>query len=162
MEDDFIKTLDYAGFTARIKRLSDGLIYDARKLYEYLDIGIEPNWHLIFLLLKKEKQLTVTEIAQQLGFTHPAIIKIIRKMKELGYAQSHVDPEDSRKQLIQLTQKGLDELPDFEEKWKKISLAVQEMVDPGLMQKLNELEQMLSEQSLYERCLTKIEGNECN
>ena len=76
MKDDFLQELVFVGFTARMKRISDSLMYDARKIYEDLDIGIEPNWHLIFLLLKKEEQLTVTEIAQKLGFSHPVVMYV--------------------------------------------------------------------------------------
>lgn len=149
MKDDFLQELQFVGFTARMKRISDGLMYDARKIYEDLNIGIEPNWHLIFLLLKKEGQLTVTEIAQTLRFSHPAIIKIIKKMEEKGFIQRIADPNDSRKQLLQLSEKSIEMLPRFEEEWKKIEEVIQDIVDDAFLQKLAEVEEKLQHTSLF-------------
>lgn len=160
MKNDFIKELTFKGFTARIKRLSDLLLYDARRIYETTNIGIEPNWHLIFLLLKKEKSLTVTEISQRLGLSHPAIIKIVKKMKQSGYIDHAVDEKDNRKQLLRLTTKGLEELPFLEEKWEIIQSTIKELVDLEFLEKLGEVESRLSQKSLFERCSQKFENHE--
>lgn len=151
MEKDFLKELEFVGFTARIKRISDHLMYDARKVYENLDIGIEPNWHLIFLLLKQEEQLTVTEIAQHLNFSHPAVIKIIKKMKEKGYIESITDRKDSRRQLLQLSGKSKKELPLFEKEWELIETIIQEFVDLELLEKISILERKLGDKGLFDR-----------
>lgn len=151
MKDDFLKELQFVGFTARMKRISDSLMYDARKIYEDLNIGIEPNWHLIFLLLKTEGQLTVTEIAQKLGFSHPAIIKIIKKMKEKGYIESITDRNDSRKQLLQLSEKSIKELPLFEKEWRAIEQIIEDIVDLEFLQKLSDVEERLQEAGLFNR-----------
>jgi len=151
MEKDFLKELAFVGFTARVKRISDLLMYDARKVYEDLQIGIEPNWHLIFLLLKKEKQLTVTEIAYKLKFSHPAVIKIIKKMKDKGYIESITDSNDSRKQLLQLSIKSINELPRFEKEWDRIEMIIQEFVDADFLAKLSEIENDLQQHGLFER-----------
>lgn len=151
MKEDFLKELEFVGFTARIKRISDSLMYDARKVYEDLGIGIEPNWHLIFLLLKKENQLTVTQIAQKLQFSHPAIIKITKKMKEKGYLVRITDANDSRKQLLQLSEKGLKELPLFEKEWDKIERIIKEFVDQDFLDKLQGIEEKLNESGLFDR-----------
>lgn len=160
MENDFIKELAFKGFTARVKRLSDQLLYDARKLYETIEIGIEPNWHLVFMLLKQEKELTVTEIAQQLGFSHPAIIKIVKKMKEHGYVESKIDSEDNRRFFIKLSEKALVHLPILEKKWETIQEVVQELIDESFLQKLTEVENKLNEENLYQRCLKKFQDND--
>jgi len=160
MNNDFIRELAFKGFTARVKRLSDQLLYDARKLYEEINIGIEPNWHLVFLLLKKEKELTVTEIAQQLGFSHPAIIKIIKKMKEQGFVQSTLDTKDNRRQPIQLTDKGINNLPALEEKWEVIQDVVTELIGNEFLENFNDLETALKERNLYQRCLDKFKNHE--
>jgi len=160
MENDFIKELAFKGFTARIKRLSDQLLYDARKLYEEIEIGIEPNWHLVFLLLKHKKELTVTEIAQQLGFSHPAIIKIVKKMKEQGYVESKVDNEDNRRFLITLSEKAMIHLPILEKKWETIQEVVQAFIDESFLQQLTEIENKLNEENLYQRCLNKFQNND--
>lgn len=42
---DFIKTLGYKALDSRLKRISDRMSHDVRKLYKEIDIDIEPNWY---------------------------------------------------------------------------------------------------------------------
>jgi len=154
MQDDFLQQLEYAGFTARIKRLSDQLLSSARKVYQYEQIDIEPNWHLVFLLLKKEGKLTVTEMAQKLRFSHPAVIKIVKKMKDHGYLSSLADKQDSRKQLIGLTAKSKRLLPSLEERWNVIQETIQGFVTQETMAELKRLEEQLNEKALHERFIS--------
>ena len=154
MQEDFLEQLAYAGFTARIKRLSDQLLSSARKVYQHEQIDIEPNWHLVFLLLKKEGKLTVTEMAQQLRFSHPAVIKIVKKMKDNGYLNSSADKHDSRRQLIGLTAKSKRILPLLEERWEVIQQTIKGFVSPETMAELKRLEDQLNEQSLHERFIS--------
>lgn len=152
MREDFIKELKFVGFTARIKRLSDSLLYDARKVYETNNMEIEPNWHLVFLLLKDKRRLTVTEMAKDLGFSHPALIKITKQMKYRGYLVTNTDITDKRCQILELSKKGLEMLPEFEERWKRFRIATAELVGEKLLNELTLLEQRLKEQSFFERC----------
>ncbi|WP_411029072.1 MarR family winged helix-turn-helix transcriptional regulator [Spongiimicrobium sp. 3-5] len=156
MENDFLNGLGFIGFTARIKRISDTLMYSAIEHYKNIDIGIEPNWHLVFLLLKQERKLTVTAIAEQLQFSHPGVIKIVNKMKEAGYLTSITDTQDARKQLIQLSDKALKELPKFEKEWNNIQLIIKEFVDLDMLYKLNGLEKDLKDISFVERYQRKF------
>lgn len=59
METDFLVGLEYLGVTARIKRLSDTFFYSIKELYKQLGITIEPSWHLVFLILKDQKNIHV-------------------------------------------------------------------------------------------------------
>lgn len=151
MNQDYIASLDYIGFTARIKRLSDLLIYSARAHYKTIDIGIEPNWHLIFLILKDKKQLTITDIAQHLRLSHPAVIKIISKMKTSGYIKSTAGLLDQRKQYISLSNKALKDLPRFESEWRKIEAVIKALIDKDFLEKLTEIEHKLETNSFIER-----------
>ncbi|MDA3955071.1 MAG: MarR family transcriptional regulator [Bacteroidales bacterium] len=156
MNEDFLKELGHIGFTARIKRISDKLIYSAREHYRTLNLNVEPNWHVLFLLLKKEKQLTVTEIANQLQFSHPAVIKIVNKMKEKGYVVSYTDSKDNRKQFIQLSKKAIKELPRFETEWLNIQTVLEKIVDDDFLKNLNQLEKKLNDKSFVERYKEQI------
>ncbi|CAL2105565.1 Winged helix DNA-binding protein [Tenacibaculum sp. 190524A02b] len=148
---DYLKEIEFAGVTARLKRISDTLMHDARRVYEYLNLSIEPNWHLVFLLLKKEKQLAVTEISAKLNFSHPAIINIIKKMKSKGYIISSTDTKDSRRQIIQLSKKAMQELPKLENEWDEIQLVVSQIFDTEFLEKLATVEANISEASMLKR-----------
>lgn len=157
MENDFLQELEYTGFTARIKRLSDGLLYDAINVYKDMDKDIEPNWHLVFLLLKKKGEMSVTEMAKSLGFSHPALIKIVNKMKAKSYLEGILDPSDSRRTLLRLTKKSLEEIPHLEQNWELIQSVIQEFIDDDFLNRLTEIENLLRDKSLLERINLKLE-----
>lgn len=148
---DFLKEIEYTGVTARLKRISDTLMHDARRVYEYLNLSIEPNWHLVLLLLKKEKQLSVTEISAKLKFSHPAIINIIKKMKLKDYVVSSTDTKDSRRQIIQLSEKALKELPLLEKEWDEIQRVVHQIFNEEFLEQLSVAEANIEAGSMLER-----------
>jgi DNA-binding MarR family transcriptional regulator len=148
--DDFIDEISFYGLSARIKRLSDTLHREAREINSYLGFDIEPNWHLIFLSLKNES-LTVTEIAKQLQFSHPAVIKIINKMKAKGYIESVLDENDSRKNILSLTTKSLKLLPEFEKGWKNIQSILEECSEENFIENIKYFESSFKKESLVER-----------
>ncbi len=159
MEKDFLQTLGHIGFTARIKRLYDSMYYDSKRYYSSSHLDIEPNWHIIFLLLKAEKGLSVTEIAKRLKFSHPAIIKVTKKMKERGYIDSLPDSSDNRKSIIRLSDKGLKHLPIFEKEWNRFRDVIKEVVDEAFLLKMAEIENKLYDQSLSKRYIQKYKNN---
>lgn len=154
---DFLQTLAFAGFTARIKRLSESLMSDAKLVYKASSIDIEPNWHLVFLLLKAHGEMSVTEIAEALGFSHPAIIKICQKMINKGYLESIEHPTDSRKKLMNLTAKSHAQIPEFEQNWTLIESVIQEYVDVDFLNKLSEIEAALADKKMVERFKERTE-----
>ncbi len=147
---DYINELDYIGLSARIKRLSDLLNSEARKVYAHLDFDIEPNWHLVFLALN-EQSLSVTELAQQLKFSHPAVVRIIKKMKGRGYVQSGEDKDDSRRQILSLTAKSKKLLPRFEGEWDNIQKVLNDCTPHDFLKSIRFIEEKLSQKSLFER-----------
>ncbi|WP_420602193.1 GNAT family N-acetyltransferase [Flagellimonas sp.] len=156
MDQDFLPTLKHLGFTARIKRLNEKIVSSTVEHYTNLNLDIEPNWHVIFLLLKQKGKLTVTEIASTLGFSHPAMIKITRKMKDKGYLESHKDAKDGRRTYIQISKKGKKAFPLFEEEWYRIQEVLQEFVTDDFLEKFDQLEAQLQKQSFKERYNTRF------
>lgn len=151
MKTDFLQKIEHLGFTARIKRLNEKIVSSTLEHYSSLNLGIEPNWHVIFLLLKEKGKLTVTEIASALGFSHPAMIKITRKMKNQGYLESFKDPNDGRKTFIQLSKKGKEALPALEEEWGRIQDVLREFVSDAFLESLKQLEQDFDHLGFKER-----------
>lgn len=156
MEENFLQTLRHLGFTARIKRLNERIVASTLQHYSALNLDIEPNWHVIFLLLKERKQLTVTDISNSLGFSHPAIIKIVRKMKERGYVDLSKDTKDARKTHIQLSKAAKKVLPRYEDEWRKIEVVLTEVVDDEFLDKLDQLEETLQAKSFKDRYEAKF------
>jgi len=95
--NDFLTEIEFIGLTTRLKRLSDALLYSTKELYKTEGLEIEPNRNLIFILLQENEALTITEISEKLQFSHPAVVKIINKMKRHGLVRTKTDKEDKSK-----------------------------------------------------------------
>lgn len=81
MKYDFINELGYLALATRLKRISDAMVHSGRQMYKTLELDVEPNWFLIFKLLDKYQQLSVTDIASKLHFSHPSVICLVNKME---------------------------------------------------------------------------------
>lgn len=154
---DYLKQIGLAGLNSRIKRLSDDLLYSTRKYYKQQGLDIEPNWHLVFLLLEERNSITISDLSQELRMSHPACVKIINKMKKLGYLKTQVDQEDSRKQLLFLSEKSLKQMNEFHKHWEAGIKTTEEMIrnSPNFLKDLSEIEKLI-EKSDY---LTRTTNN---
>ena len=117
-ENDFVRELGYLGFTTRLKRISDAMMHEGRRLYSELDIDIEPNWFVVFKLLQSRGPMCVTDIAESMRMAHPSVITIINKMMNAGYLISEKDPVDSRKRVLDLSARAIKLLPTYEQIWQ--------------------------------------------
>jgi DNA-binding MarR family transcriptional regulator len=159
MANDFLRELEFLGVTARIKRLSDTLSTSIKVLYKENGFDIEPSWHLLFLFLKKQPQSTMSEIAEALQYSQPAITKIINRMKAKGYIDVMVDKNDSRKKILTLSKRAKRELPKFEKVWDAGQKSIREILKTK-KEFINYLEIFETEIKLHsfnERALTKLE-----
>lgn len=161
MEADFLVEMGYTGLTGRLKRLSDAFIYQTRDFYREHESDIEPNWHMIFLLLQKNEKMTVTEIADTLQLSHPAIVKLINKMKKRGYIDSEIDPQDNRKYHLMLSQKAIKKLPVLEQYWIAGEKALEELLgfNTRLLEEIKKLEDRMAEADFKTR-MDKLLVNE--
>ncbi|MGS2739056.1 MarR family winged helix-turn-helix transcriptional regulator [Sinomicrobium sp. M5D2P17] len=156
--DDFLIEIEYAGLHSRIKRLSDALLYSTRDFYKSEGLDIEPNWNLVFLLLQKHGTMTITKLSEKLQFSHPAVVKIINKMKKKGYIDTQTDEEDSRKQLLSLSQKALDKLPVFEAYWEAGIQTTKDLLEdsPDFVEQLKNIEEKLNRKNYKERTIRNL------
>jgi DNA-binding MarR family transcriptional regulator len=152
MKQDFLRSLGYLGFVTRMKRLSDHLLHDGKRLYNELDLDIEPNWYLVFELLKQKGPMSVTEIAEYTQLAHPSVITITNKMMENGYLLSEKDTVDSRRRVLDLSERAIKMLPDFEKVWdagvRGVELALEGM---NALEHLEKLERKYEEKGFLKR-----------
>ncbi|WPR75029.1 helix-turn-helix domain-containing protein [Algoriphagus sp. NG3] len=155
---DFLLQLKMEGLTSRLKRLSDALLYSTRDLYKNEGLDIEPNWNLIFRMLQEDEKLTITEISARLQFSHPAVVKIVNKMKENGYVEADGDKDDKRKQILKLTTYAKQRIARLEPYWEAGTEVTAELLanSPNFMNELQEIENLLNQRSYKERALEKL------
>lgn len=156
--DDYLRDLDALGVTARIKRLSDTLSASIRELYGKTGLDLEPSWHLVFLLLREQPEMTMSEVAAACRLTQPAITRIIGGMQKKGYVTIRRDKQDSRKKLLRLTGKAHKNLPLFEAVWDAGQRAVREILEAnrGFMPGLAKFEAAIAQESFESRALNHL------
>ncbi len=157
---DFISELGMLALGSRLKRLSDEVLKQGEEVYESLNIDFEPRWFAIVYLLKSEGQpLSITEIADRLGLTHPAVIKTARSMVRSGILTSRKDRKDARRHLLQLSRKGEAMVPVLEPVWEDFRAATKELfkeIDVDVISVLEKLETGLAHRSLGERIVQRV------
>jgi DNA-binding MarR family transcriptional regulator/ribosomal protein S18 acetylase RimI-like enzyme len=157
MERDFLTDLGFISFVTRLKRVSDAMLHDGRRLYKELGMDIEPNWFVVFKLLEKNGEMTVTEIAEQIGFAHPSVISIVNKMTRAGYLESRPCENDSRRRLLVMTDKAKRNMPEFERVWQAGVTGVKKMLaDTDALDFLASLEQKINDKGFKERTLKSL------
>lgn len=155
---DFVKELNYLGFTMRLKRISDAMMHEGRRLYSDLDVDIEPNWYVIFKLLKSRGAMSVTDIAESIMMAHPSVITITNKMINAGYLFSEKDKTDSRKRVLDLSSRAIKKLPEYEKIWAAGEKGIEEALE-GLnaLEFVSELEDKFFNMGFKERTLTQLD-----
>ncbi len=153
MDADFIKTLGYKALDSRFKRISDRMAHDVRKLYKELNIDVEPNWYLMFMLLQEHKELSIAEIAEKLGYAHPTVVVMLKKMTAKEYIIAKTDKTDKRKQLISLTNKSIAILPELQNLWECCERAILQILnhDTSILTHIDGIDTALKTNSFHNR-----------
>lgn len=157
--EDFLSAITHEGLAGRLKRLSDELLYSTRDYYKSIGLDIEPNWHLVFLLLERREKATVSEISQELKMSHPGIVKIANGMKKKGYLLSEADESDSRKHLLSLSDHAKAKLPEFRRHWDAGIKTMQQLVEhsPHFLEELRQLEIKFAEADYRQRTTKNLQ-----
>lgn len=151
---DLVNELEELALATRLKRLSERLSNDVSKIYKESEVDFEARWFLILTLLAKEKLMSITEIADSLHLSHPAIVQIVNELTKKNLVKASTDKSDGRKRMIALTLSGKKTLAKIEPILVSIKEENKKWLDttrPNLLQILNQLEQALDEQDMYQR-----------
>ncbi|AYZ11808.1 MarR family transcriptional regulator [Chryseobacterium arthrosphaerae] len=153
MDFDFIKELGYKALDSRLKRISDRMSHDVRKFYKEFGIDVEPNWYLVLMLLQKKGEISITDIAEPLGYSHPSVVVIVKKMTDKGYLLIKKDRTDKRKQIISLSPKAIEMLPQLEKIWDSCEKAILQLLseDLTILSYLDSIDQELKSETFYNR-----------
>nr|WP_255673268.1 MarR family transcriptional regulator [Flavobacterium sp. EDS] len=153
-----INIIDESGILAlstRLQRLSEQLRKDGAMLYKSFDIEFEPKWFPVIYTLHNKGVLSIVEIANEIGYTHPSTISLLKELEKQKLIRSKKDKEDERKRLIVLTTKGQDLILKMKPVWDIISDVLNEITDNenNLLKAINEAESKIANQSFLQRAL---------
>ncbi|MBF4505369.1 MarR family transcriptional regulator [Flavobacterium sp. JLP] len=150
--------IDESGILAistRLQRLSEQLRKDGALLYKSYDIDFEPKWFPVIYTLHHKGVLSVVEIANEIGYTHPSTISLLKELEKQKLIRSKKDKVDERKRLLLLTPKGEELILKMKPVWDVMSTVLSTIADNqnNLLQAINEAENKISQQSFLQRAL---------
>jgi MarR family transcriptional regulator, transcriptional regulator for hemolysin len=82
-----------------------------------------------------KKAVTMTEIAKDLGFSHPAIVRHVNELVKLNLVEKVVSEDDRRARLVKLTDSGKEKLPIVQSLLKRVKSLSEEGLEKDDLEK---------------------------
>lgn len=156
-----MKTIEELGelfLGTRLKRLSDTLYDEVDKIYKDHELVLSSRITAIIFLLHQNGSSGITQIADALGITHPAVNQMSKKLGKLGYIETKADPNDERRRLVTLTYEGEQLVEKLIPIWEDMRFYIDEMLkasEHSLMASIFSFEEENARLSLAERLKAK-------
>lgn len=103
-------------------------------------------------LLSQKESIGVMEASEHLNISHPAVIQFVKELEKKGWVMSEKSPEDARKRILKLTEKGWAFLPQLQEIWDNIKTVNQQLISKeahDLMRSVEAFEQYFLKDGFY-------------
>jgi DNA-binding MarR family transcriptional regulator len=151
-----MNVIDESGILAistRLQRLADTLRKDGVLIYKANNIDFEPKWFPVIYTLHYKPVLSVVELANEIGYTHPSTISLLKELEKEKLIRSKKDKADERKRLVLLTAKGQELVNRMRPVWDIIKTAATELTNTqnNLMKAIDEVEEQINLQSFFAR-----------
>lgn len=150
---NIIDEIGILAISTRLQRLSEQLRKDGAMIYKSFDIDFEPKWFPVIYTLHIKEMLSVVEIANEIGYSHPSTISLLKELEKQKLISSKKDKQDERKRLIILTPKGKELVEKMQPVWQVMKKALNEITDNqnNLLRAIEEAEQKLASQGFFQR-----------
>lgn len=159
MKTNVIKKAGRLALATRIKLLAEKMLQDGSEIYKSLNIDFEPRFFAVFYLLRDNPSLSVTEIANHIGISQPAVTQILNSMIKKNLVKISKDKIDTRKKIITISKKGEAMLPELIPLWKDFELGVGEIFEKlniNILDILDKIETALDEKNVFERVTERV------
>src|SRR5665213_3493545 len=104
---DFYNKVGKMALGSRLRRLSELLTEQAGEVYSLYGVDIQPKWFPVFYVLLAGEEKSITQIAQEIGHSHPSVSTIVKEMIKSDVATKGSNKADGRENYVKLTEKGL-------------------------------------------------------
>lgn len=151
---EFFNKVGKAALGSRLRLMTAVITDDASKIYELYGADFVPKWFPVFYTLTEERELTITEIANEIGHSQPSVSKIIQEMTAAGLVQESLKTDDKRKNNVVLTAKGILLAKNIQQQLKDIDVAIDGLIAESkhnLWAALEEWEFLLEQKSMFKR-----------
>ncbi|GGB14109.1 bifunctional helix-turn-helix transcriptional regulator/GNAT family N-acetyltransferase [Puia dinghuensis] len=103
---DFYDRTGKMALGSRLRRLSEQMTEQAAAIYDLYQVDLHPKWFPVFYSLSPSEEKSITDIAREIGHTHPSVSQIVREMSAKGYIVEKKGEMDGRKNFVLLSPAG--------------------------------------------------------
>ena len=158
---NFYEELGYLVLGSRMRRLSEAFLSEINKTYQSAGIPFEASWFPVFYLLSQNDSLSIKELSDITGVSHPAASQLVANLKSKKLLKTTTSSDDGRLQLVQLTRAGRALLEQILPVWDAIKQTMEELVhtDPEsehLLAAISGVERSFRAINLSERIVQKL------
>ncbi|QNN44110.1 bifunctional helix-turn-helix transcriptional regulator/GNAT family N-acetyltransferase [Pedobacter roseus] len=155
---NFFEQTGKVAIGSRLRMLTDKVTEDAAQIYKLYNIDMQPKWFPVFYSLAQGEEKTITELAKDIGHSHPSVSKIISEMLKKGYVKESKDKTDGRRNLVSLSKNGIAISKEIEDQLIDVNAAVEEISAQSqnkLWEAIGEWEFLLEQKTLLRRVMEK-------
>lgn len=136
-----------------LQRLNENLRKEAQQFYKSQNIDFEPKWFPVIYVLSQKQAISVVELSQEIGYSHPTTISLLKELEKKELIGSTKDANDERKRLITLTAKADEMIRQLQPLWQIMTEALIELTDTSnnIYKAINEVNQNLKTKNLFDR-----------
>jgi DNA-binding MarR family transcriptional regulator/predicted GNAT family N-acyltransferase len=151
---EFFDKVGKIAIGSRLRMLTEKITEDAAHIYNLYEVDLQPKWFPVFYVLSAGEEKTITAIAKEIRHSHPSVSKIISEMSAKGLVREKKDKTDGRRNLIQLSKKGIEINEKIRHQFTDLESAIEqisEQTNHNLWKAIEEWEFILEQKSLLAR-----------
>ncbi|MFH6998611.1 GNAT family N-acetyltransferase [Flavobacterium sp. FlaQc-57] len=151
---EFFNKVGKVALGSRLRLMTAIITDDAAKIYESYGMNFMPKWFPVFYTLMEEKEITITEIANEIGHSQPSVSKIVQEMIAVGLVEESLKSSDKRRNIVGLTAQGWGFSKELKLQLKDVEAAVDGLIaesSHNLWAALEEWEHLLEQKTLFKR-----------
>ncbi|HEX8754837.1 MAG TPA: helix-turn-helix domain-containing GNAT family N-acetyltransferase [Steroidobacteraceae bacterium] len=143
---------------SRLRKVSEALYAGVDEVYRSAGVELPSRCFPILFLLRDHGSLGISELAQKLGQTHPAVSQMSRKLLRHRLVKESPDPGDDRRRLLSLSPRARSVMTRLEPVWKAIVAAVADLEsEHPLSQHLTAVDRALEARGFAARIRSRLE-----
>jgi DNA-binding MarR family transcriptional regulator len=139
---------------SRLRRLSETITEQAGGVYGLYEVDLKPKWFPVFYALTEDGEKSITQIAQEIGHSHPSVSTIVKEMMKQGVVTESTKAGDGRKNYVMLTEQGRQMAGQMEAQYADVNAAIEQALSEtqnNLWKAIEEWEFLLAQKSLLKR-----------
>ena len=144
---------------SRLRKVSEALYAGVDEVYRGAGVDLPSRCFPILFLLRDHGRLGISELAEKLGQSHPAVSQMSRKLLRHRVVRELPDPRDDRRRLLSLSAHGRSVMTRLEPVWKAIVAAAADLEsDHPLSQHLTAVDRALETRGFAVRIRSRLEA----